>query len=92
MDHSVKVVWQTLLQQTHANSIGLDRMSFLIDRGPKQSEIALATLIAKSNICNSPSDGGYPFDPSWISSQSTTVQVFCEDASINLNWELCELI
>jgi hypothetical protein len=71
-------------------ALGLNRISFLIDPGPKQNELTLSTVTIKAAIKNMLSN-----DTSSESSQSptmiTTIQAYCTDASINLNWELCKL-
>ncbi|KFY59598.1 hypothetical protein V496_05633 [Pseudogymnoascus sp. VKM F-4515 (FW-2607)] len=69
----------------------ITRTSFILDPGPKQNEIVLATLAANASINQVNTD-----DASDQANSSpdtcTTIQVYCMDSSITLNWELCELI
>ncbi|KAH8648763.1 hypothetical protein BGZ60DRAFT_422894 [Tricladium varicosporioides] len=64
----------------------------VLDPGPKQNEISLADIVstiedktvAAADESQSPRDADI--------SKITIIQVFTSDASINLNWELCELV
>lgn len=66
------------------------KAAFVLDPGPKRNEIALTQLgcAVAANVM-SPEATFEPADPASI--PTTIVQVYCEDTSINLNWELCEL-
>ncbi|EKD19729.1 uncharacterized protein L3040_001924 [Drepanopeziza brunnea f. sp. 'multigermtubi'] len=80
--------------QAHPLAVSLRTEYFrlVVDPGPKQNEITLSNMSAvvqtKSLIFLS--DVGPEEDPQRV--QKTIVQLFCADASINLNWELCELV
>ncbi|KAG9241843.1 hypothetical protein BJ878DRAFT_557136 [Calycina marina] len=61
-------------------SFRIDFVRLILDPGPKQNEVSLSTLNASVDI-------GFPTEQA----QNTTIEVFCGNGSINLNWELCEL-
>lgn len=66
------------------------RLNLVLDPGPKQNEIAITALAANTsmntpNALNDSNAVGTPHIP------CTILQIYCEDASLNLNWELCEL-
>ena len=62
---------------------GLVRL--ILDPGPKQNEISLELVTTTfENRAINPERDVSPI-------QTTVVQAFCSDVSINLNWELCEL-
>ncbi|KAK0118187.1 hypothetical protein ONS95_012492 [Cadophora gregata] len=72
-------------------SFRTEDIRLVVDPGPKQNEVTLsdiAALVEMRTIVSS-ADIGPQEDLQLI--QNTVVQVFCSDASINLNWELCEL-
>ncbi|RDL38859.1 Uncharacterized protein BP5553_03199 [Venustampulla echinocandica] len=64
----------------------------VLDPGPKENEISLvgisSTFEDKTLAVGSESEPPLNADITYI----TTIQLFCADASINLNWELCELV
>ncbi|KAF7886884.1 uncharacterized protein EAF02_003531 [Botrytis sinoallii] len=69
----------------------------VIDPGPKQNEVALSSLSASVSVTTTRSSITSPISISQHGSdtdtiQNTIVHVFCEKISINLNWELCELV
>lgn len=72
-------------------ALGFNRISFLVDPGPKQNELTLSTVSIKATIKNvlSNDDTSSKLSPS--PTTITTIQAYCTDASINLNWELCKL-
>jgi hypothetical protein len=71
-------------------------IGFVLDPGPKQNEILLKRLSTKITVIT----------PMWevrvektkvveeaaAAVKTTTLQLYCVDASINLNWEICELV
>jgi hypothetical protein len=68
-----------------------ERISFVIDPGPKQNELTLSTLVVTASIKNIYSSNDTSSELSQSPTIITTIQAFCTDASINLNWELCKL-
>ena len=73
-------------------SFRTERFRIILDPGPKQNEILLSivtTTIESTTIYPQMREGdSHTRD---IPEQTTTMQIFCSDISINLNWELCEL-
>ena len=61
-------------------SFRTEAIQLILDPGPKQNEISLATLIATTET-----------KTNGLHMQSTVVELFSADVSITLNWELCEL-
>lgn len=77
-------------------SFRTELVRLVIDPGPKQNGIALSSLSANASIMTTSSPTTSPVFVSNHGSDTDTIQntvlhMFCEDASINLNWELCEL-
>ncbi|KAI9641087.1 Macrophage colony-stimulating factor 1 receptor [Ciborinia camelliae] len=77
-------------------SFQTELVRLVIDPGPKQNEIALSSLTASASVITTSSPIASSVSPSQHGSdsdttQNTVLQVFCEEISINLNWELCEL-
>jgi len=72
-------------------SFRTEDIRLVVDPGPKQNEVILSDIAAVVEIKTtvSSADIGPQEDLQLV--QNTIVQVFCSDASINLNWELCEL-
>ncbi|KAH7314140.1 hypothetical protein BKA65DRAFT_516209 [Rhexocercosporidium sp. MPI-PUGE-AT-0058] len=72
-------------------SLRTEDIRLVVDPGPKQNEVTLSDIVAVVDVKTSISSAeiGPQEDSQLI--QNTIVQVFCSDASINLNWELCEL-
>lgn len=64
----------------------------VVDPGPKQNEVTLSNTgaVVETNFSVSPAGVNPQKDPQI--NQRTIVQVLCADSSINLNWELCELV
>ncbi|ESZ98703.1 hypothetical protein SBOR_0941 [Sclerotinia borealis F-4128] len=67
-----------------------------IDPGPKQNEISLSSLTASASVITTFSPIASPVSVSQHDSdpettQNTVLHMSCEDVSVNLNWELCEL-
>ncbi|EAQ88005.1 hypothetical protein CHGG_04624 [Chaetomium globosum CBS 148.51] len=61
-----------------------------LNPGPKQNEITLADLTTR--LQSKPATATKQKDSiGGMAGPSTTLNVSCEDAAINLNWELCEL-
>jgi hypothetical protein len=69
----------------------ITRTSFVLDPGPKQNEIVLATLAANASI-NQPHPDDALDQANPTHDTCTIVQIYCMESSITLNWELCELI
>ncbi|TAQ90258.1 hypothetical protein B7494_g1405 [Chlorociboria aeruginascens] len=72
-------------------SLNTELIRLVIDPGPKQNEIVFSTLIAVFKASPEPSLSTYVASQTRPHARSIVMQVFCSDASINLNWELCEL-
>ncbi|KAA8573942.1 hypothetical protein EYC84_005485 [Monilinia fructicola] len=81
-------------------SFRTELVRLVIDPGPKQNEIALSSLTASASVMTTSSTIASPLtspvsvsqhDPGVGKTQNTVLHMFCEDISINLNWELCEL-
>jgi hypothetical protein len=72
-------------------SFRTELVRLVLDPGPKQSEISLSlvTSTVESKVKVSQHTGTTEGEQQPM--QSTILQVFCADISINLNWELCEL-
>lgn len=71
-------------------SVNIKHTSFVLDRGPKQNEVSVDQLnISIGDNVRSPYTTLNPADPALV--PSTLVQVYADDVSVNLNWELCEL-
>ena len=71
--------------------LGFEHISFLLDPGPKQNELTLSTITIKAAIKSMLSSNDTSSEPSQPPAMITTIQAYCADASINLNWELCKL-
>jgi hypothetical protein len=73
-------------------SFRTERIRLILDPGPKQNEISLsvvATTIESNTIVSRIKRGDSQTES--LPEQTTVMQTFCSDISINLNWELCEL-
>jgi hypothetical protein len=70
-------------------SVRTQLVRLVLDPGPKQNEISLSdiTTTVKSKIAVPHSD----LQTESSVFQTTVLQIFCADVSVNLNWELCEL-
>lgn len=81
----------TPLAQPFKLTFATEDVRLVLDPGPKQNEIALSGITATLETKNSTSTED--IDPQVLAHtvQSTILQIFCHDVSINLNWELCEL-
>jgi hypothetical protein len=81
----------TPLAQPVKLSLATEDIRLVLDPGPKQNEIALSgvSVTLESRTSTSIAD----IDPQTHAHtvQTTILQIFCHDVSINLNWELCEL-
>jgi hypothetical protein len=73
-------------------SFRTELIRLVLDPGPKQNEISLADITATFESKTTPfeAEAQSPTDDTPVA-QTSIVQIFCEDVSINLNWELCEL-
>lgn len=67
-------------------ALQLGQIKFLIGQGPKQSNLSLTTLLVRSTL-NDTSVSGPTTDHHGLQ-----VELFCEEAAVNLHWELCDLI
>ncbi|TVY78425.1 Protein CSF1 [Lachnellula suecica] len=69
-----------------------EMIRLVLDPGPKQNEISLLGITSTFESKTTPfeNEAQSPLDES-PTALTSVVQVFCEDASIHLNWELCEL-
>lgn len=73
-------------------ALGLERINFLIDPGPKQNEFTLNTVAVKATMNDTLDSADVSLEPNQMPITATKIQAYCTDASINLNWELCELM
>ncbi|KAK3944926.1 protein CSF1 [Diplogelasinospora grovesii] len=70
----------------------IKQFQIVLDPGPKQNEVSLVDLTARlqTKATTAPKErvsiGSRPVD-----APLTVVNIYCADAAINLNWELCEL-
>lgn len=73
-------------------SVRTEDIRLVLDPGPKENEISLSEVTAAVEIKTSTSTAD--IDPQSVAElvESTTIELFCNDASINLNWELLELV
>ncbi|KAL2130955.1 hypothetical protein VTI74DRAFT_5718 [Chaetomium olivicolor] len=68
----------------------IKQLQLALNPGPKQNEIALVDLTAR--LQSKPATSSKPGDNlPRVAGPSTILNVSCEDAAVNLNWELCEL-
>lgn len=70
-------------------AVKLRRLQLALDPGPKQNEVNFLELTARVER-KIPAPGAPGSDPQDIA-PSTVMTVFCADAAVNLNWELCEM-
>lgn len=77
---------QTEFNRAVRLAFAIKNTNLVLDPGPKQNEIVLATLLANATVStrNLDADG-------YLSVKSTILQVYCADVSLSLNWEICEL-
>ncbi|KAM5365630.1 hypothetical protein ACJZ2D_010902 [Fusarium nematophilum] len=68
----------------------LGELQLVLDPGPKQNKIGFIDLAARIDQQKSDSAGGQDANTE-LDVPLTTLNVCCAEASINLNWELCEL-
>ncbi|KAH7136449.1 hypothetical protein EDB81DRAFT_79652 [Dactylonectria macrodidyma] len=67
----------------------LGEMYFVLDPGPKQNKIGfvdVAVRIDQQNV-----DPAGQLEPAEVAKPLTVLNLCCNEAAINLNWELCEL-
>lgn len=72
-------------------SFRTERIRLILDPGPKQNEISLSVVTTTIESTTTVPDIDGDADMETQLNQTTSVQVFCSEISINLNWELCEL-
>jgi hypothetical protein len=72
-------------------SFRTELVRLILDPGPKQNEISLSVVTStlESTSTGPETSRLSPTEP--LPVQNTTLQVFCAEISITLNWELCEL-
>ncbi|KAK1834352.1 protein CSF1 [Podospora conica] len=70
-------------------AVKLRRLQLALDPGPKQNDISLLELTARIERKNPAPEapGSDPRDDV----PSTVMTVYCADAAVNVNWELCEM-
>ncbi|KUI55004.1 Protein CSF1 [Cytospora mali] len=71
--------------------IRLRDTQIVLDPGPKQNEISFTDITARFQDKNPPGPYGSPEFGSEAASM-TTLNVYCGEAAIRLNWDLCELV
>ncbi|TVY91331.1 Protein CSF1 [Lachnellula willkommii] len=73
-------------------SFRTELIRLVLDPGPKQNEISLVDITSTFESKTTPfeAEAPSPTDDTPVA-QTSIVQFFCGDVSINLNWELCEL-
>lgn len=62
----------------------------ILDPGPKQNEISITEVTARYQDRNPPDPYGSP-DPGSETTSIKVLNVYCGEAAIRLNWDLCEL-
>jgi hypothetical protein len=72
-------------------SFRTEDVRLVLDPGPKQNEVSLSGITATLENRASTSTADIEPQAHAQTVQTTIVQVFCHDVSVNLNWELCEL-
>jgi hypothetical protein len=72
-------------------SVRTEDIRLVLDPGPKENEILLSEITVALEIKTRPSTTNMDPQSAIELIQSTTAEIFCNDASINLNWELLEL-
>ncbi|RDW92165.1 hypothetical protein BP5796_01559 [Coleophoma crateriformis] len=82
---------ETPTSQTTRVSFRTELIKLVLDPGPKQNAISLGaiTAIVEDKMAVSDVESDLHTHPTL--QHFTVVQTYCADASINLNWELCEL-
>lgn len=70
-------------------AVKLRRLQLALDPGPKQNEVSFLELTARIER-KIPAPGAPGSEPEDIA-PSTVMTVFCADAAVNVNWELCEM-
>ncbi|CAG8971298.1 hypothetical protein HYALB_00001465 [Hymenoscyphus albidus] len=63
----------------------------ILDPGPKQNEISLLDISSVFEDKMVPTETESQSSLNANEQETITAQIFCSDAAINLNWELCEL-
>ncbi|KAF8849995.1 hypothetical protein BDZ45DRAFT_210335 [Acephala macrosclerotiorum] len=73
-------------------SFRTEDIRLVLDPGPKQNEISLADITASFETTTALSTADIDPHASTQYVETMIAQVFCADAAISLNWELCELV
>ncbi|KAK4207625.1 protein CSF1 [Rhypophila decipiens] len=66
------------------------QVGFVLDPGPKQNEVSVLDLTARCETKPTRSTA-HAEGPDKLNDRITVLNVYCGDAAVNLNWELCEL-
>ena len=80
----------TPIQKPLKLSCRTELVRLILDPGPKQNEVSLELVTTSFEQKAIVQLDGYSED-GYTAGQTTSLQIFCSDVSINLNWELCEL-
>lgn len=70
-------------------AVKLRRLQLALDPGPRQNEVSFLELTARIER-KIPAPGAPGSDPQ-DTAPSTVMTIFCADAAVNVNWELCEM-
>jgi hypothetical protein len=70
--------------------VRLKETRLVLDPGPKQNEVRILDLTTRAETQHTP-EGSSSTAGTGTSNAMVVVNVYCGDASVNLNWELCEL-
>jgi hypothetical protein len=72
-------------------ALRLRETQFILDPGPKQNRIFFSDLTVRAE--KKAGDGGQspPGGPGQEEADLAIINIYCNEAAINLNWELCEL-
>ncbi|KAK4230008.1 protein CSF1 [Podospora fimiseda] len=80
--------WKSESQSVPMMAVGkINQLQLALNPGPKQNEITILDLTSRVDI--KPTMAGQ--QPDQTCSPTMLVNLYCGDASISLNWELCEL-
>lgn len=71
--------------------IRIQELQFVLDPGPKQNEIVVMDLTVRMQEKSS-SSGGEQEEIADAEAPLTLVNIYCSEAGIKTNWELCELV
>ncbi|KAK3990033.1 protein CSF1 [Cladorrhinum sp. PSN332] len=84
-------VWKPESQSVPMLAVGkINQLQLALNPGPKQNEVTILDLTSRVQI-KPPVSGKQAEQPDLTCSPTLLVDLYCGDASISLNWELCEL-